>query len=163
MTIPLCQQRREMAGRFIPLWQIALLVSAYVVTGCITNTDIKITSKNSNPPPSAPTLSINIPKPTTQEKPDLIFPTQPPVKLVGLDRDKVFKHLGQPVFQRQDHPALLMRYRHPQCILDLFLYPNTPAKQRVSVYHVEARTSAGQLLETRPCIDAIVALNSDNS
>ncbi len=163
MTIPLCQRLREKAGRFVSLWQIAVLVSAYVATGCIANTDIKITNENSNTPPSAPTLSINIPIPTIQEKPDLVFPTQPLLKLVGLGRDEIFKHLGQPVFQRQDHPALLMRYRHPQCILDLFLYPNTPAKQRVSVYHVEARTFAGQLLETRPCIDAIVALNFDNS
>lgn len=84
----------------------------------------------------------------------------PPVQLLGMSREDLIKHLGQPAFQRRDRTALLLRYREGRCILDLYLYPRDQGGVGKTVDYFEARADDGKLIETEPCIDAVRKANA---
>lgn len=79
----------------------------------------------------------------------------PPIQLLGMNQEEIVRHLGQPVFQRRDRSALLLRYREEGCILDLFLYPPAQGGGERAVNYVEARTPEGQRIEADPCVDSV--------
>lgn len=90
--------------------------------------------------------------------------TQPidddPGRLLGLDPDALRALLGQPGFVRHDDPARMWRYRHADCVLDLFLYTEMAARQQsvpsFRVRHVEARTRDMATAPARGCLRALL-------
>ncbi len=74
-----------------------------------------------------------------------------PRRLRHLDRAALRSLLGRPDFERRDGSALLLRYRHENCLLDLFLYDGT------GIAHVEARgRDAVSPYATRACLEALL-------
>lgn len=55
---------------------------------------------------------------------------------------------------RRDTGAVLWRYRHGACILDLVLYPGD-ADDGLKVAFLESRDPTGAATETQPCITRI--------
>lgn len=101
-------------------------------------------SKPAETPPETPTKTVSV----------------PPVQLLGMSREDIVKHLGQPVFQRRDRTVLLLRYRQGRCVLDVYLYSGNQGGDGKRVDYFEARADDGQLIETKPCIEAVRKANS---
>ena len=93
--------------------------------------------------------------PTLQEQAEPKVAVARPLRLLGMSRADIIRHLGEPAFQRRDQAALLLRYREGRCILDLFLYPRGSNEPLQAVHYIEARAADGIHLETRRCIDAV--------
>lgn len=135
--------------------RIAALASTLALAACVAGQP----RQAAEPPPDAPSPTAEaeltaVPR-TSPEPPT---PLPPPPELTGMNRADVVGILGEPVFQRHDAPALLMRYRGEGCILDLFLYPAADAPQAGgdAVEHVEARTADGRPAATKACISAVM-------
>ncbi len=80
-----------------------------------------------------------------------------PGRLLGLDRKALRALLGKPGFVRRDDPARMWRYRHANCVLDLFLYAKAGAPApSFRVRHVEARAGDLQATSTRRCLRALL-------
>ena len=83
-----------------------------------------------------------------------------PGRLLGLDPNALRALLGQPGFVRRDDPARMWRYRHADCVLDLFLYAEMAGRQRsvplFRVRHVEARTPGMETTAARGCLRALL-------
>ena len=132
---------------------LALTLSV-VLPGCVDNPNMHRTQD------AATRTGTSSPQSATAVQPPAAPPATvaaiAPARLIGLSRTDVVRHLGQPVFQRQDRPALLLRYREGRCILDLFLYPHSRDGLGDRVEYIEARAADGRRIEARPCIEAVV-------
>ncbi len=156
-------------GRIIRL--TALLLSGIII-GCVAELDPAAQEPQASEPQAALSTSeqsATVPDkaatgPAKPEAPSLAPATKsvraPPVQLLGMSREDIIRHLGKPVFQRRDQSALLLRYREGRCILDLYLYPRDQGEVGQAVDYFEARADDGQLIETKPCIDAVRKANA---
>ncbi len=142
----------------------ALLLSGLLI-GCAA--DVNPGSQGSEPKASEP--AAKQPAPASDEpatgsakpaKPPTEIVRTPPLQLLGMSRADIIRHLGRPAFQRRDRTALLLRYREGRCILDLFLYPHDQSGSGKAVDYIEARADDGQLIEARPCIEAVRKANA---
>ncbi len=82
-----------------------------------------------------------------------------PTQVVGLLPREIFSLLGQPEFVRRDMSAQVWQYRRSACVLDLFLYEDKGAGQKVVYYEVRPmRQDASSLSETaqRGCFAALL-------
>jgi hypothetical protein len=59
-----------------------------------------------------------------------------PGDLTGLDSSALHSLFGTPELVRKDYPAEVWQYRSPNCVLDVYLYPD---HDRLTVAHAEAR------------------------
>ena len=149
----------------------ALLLSGIII-GCVAELDPAAQEPQASEPQAAistaeqraPAPNKAATEPAKQEEPPVAPATKtvsvPPVQLLGMSREDIIRHLGKPVFQRRDRTALLLRYREGRCILDLYLYPRHQGEVEQAVDYFEARADDGQLIETKPCIDAVRKANA---
>jgi hypothetical protein len=96
----------------------------------------------SPPPPAKPAIDDN------------------PERLMGLGAAELTAVLGDPRFVRRDSSAQLWRYRHKNCILDLFLYRDT-GRPEYFVSHIEARHHKGGTAVKRDCFGALLLERRD--
>ncbi len=64
----------------------------------------------------------------------------PPGDLTGLQASELQRLFGTPELVRKDYPAEVWQYRSPNCVLDVYLYPD---HDRLTVAHAEARAPKG--------------------
>ncbi len=112
-----------------PLTFIIPLLSVFALAAC-------------GVPPAQPKVATGIPSEaviTTPQDMAIAVPPKPhaaptlnelargPQRFEGLEGREVLAALGDPNFRRRDKPAEVWQYYGPGCILDLFLYDDTPS------------------------------------
>jgi hypothetical protein len=71
-----------------------------------------------------------------------------PDRFEGLAGTEILATLGDPNFRRRESPAEVWQYYGPGCILDLFLYDDSPGtKGAETVAHAELRGRPGEPVE----------------
>lgn len=80
-------------------------------------------------------------------------PLPDPAELLGKSGDRLTALLGAPVFVRRDPPAEFWRYRHPDCVLELYFYEKDGA-QRLD--HFEMRKMPGGASSMPLCLRALM-------
>lgn len=83
-----------------------------------------------------------------------------PQRFEGLAGKEVLAALGDPNFRRRESPAEIWQYYGPGCILDLFLYDDTPATSGGvapdgKVAHAELRGRPGEPIEAA-CLSRLI-------
>jgi hypothetical protein len=116
------------------------------------------------PAAGPPTAAAPIP-PAASPAPSPPPPAKPaiddnPERLMGLGAAELVAVLGDPRFVRRDSSAQLWRYRHKNCILDLFLYRGT-GRPEYFVSHIEARHHKGGTAVKRDCFGALLLERRD--
>jgi hypothetical protein len=76
-----------------------------------------------------------------------------PEQFLGLDGPKVDQTLGEPDLVRRDGPAEVRQFRGDDCVLDLFLYPETGG---LAVKHVELRGPSLDNVGRRACLAEMI-------
>ncbi|MCH7710063.1 MAG: hypothetical protein IH903_00340 [Proteobacteria bacterium] len=106
------------------------------------------------PAPEAPAKAKkNIPEtpPPPETRTANVAPPVNPRRIMGLTRAQLSDLLGKPHFRRRDVPAEIWQYRHPECILDVFLYQSGDDYR---VLHFEMRQGKAEAASRTRCLAA---------
>ena len=86
-------------------------------------------------------------------------PSAPPPpglsRLIGIDAAAVTRLLGPASLDRSEGPARQLQFVRPPCVLDVFLYPPTPAAPPL-VRTAAARKPDGSRIDPGACFSLIV-------
>ncbi len=80
-----------------------------------------------------------------------VAPAANPRRIMGLTRAQLSDLLGKPHFRRRDVPAEIWQYRHPECIIDVFLYQSGDDYR---VLHFEMRQGKAEAASRTRCLAA---------
>ena len=106
------------------------------------------------PAPKAPAKAKkNIPEtpPPPETRTANVAPPVNPRRIMGLTRAQLSDLLGKPHFRRRDVPAEIWQYRHPECIIDVFLYQSGDGYR---VLHFEMRQGKAEAASRTRCLAA---------
>ena len=88
--------------------------------------------------------------------PPLSAPPPPGLsRLIGIDAAAVTRLLGPASLDRSEGPARQLQFVRPPCVLDVFLYPPTPAAPPL-VRTAAARKPDGSRIDPGACFSLIV-------
>ena len=92
-------------------------------------------------------------------RPDVRSPNRPRItaeQLLGRDATLLRASLGKPDFLRRDGGAEIWQYKNGTCVLNIFLYDETPSKSGAKrALHFDARSLDGKVADREACLKTV--------